>query len=312
MELKDFISPGSTNMVKNGVVPGYGDVTGSTGSAFINNAYPGFSQAPSRGYRGAIPPIGPEMHIASDWVRNQAQNRLYMVQTLYQLAFLSGEIRTTTRVLRSEVFRRGIFNWAPKFVSKCDTCDEEYQHKTEACPSCDSPTRSPDAKQLKYFEKSSENVNEFGQNLETVLRMHLDDLNIADDGFLLINNEYKLVDGQLYKKPLEVWRVHPALIAFDINRDGAPKRNRWMCPIHRDIIKQEVGERCPICNVPLQPVMYLYMSQGSSYVALLEDEIIHTSYYSPSATYGFSNLLTIFEKVLTLVGMDRYVYRYFF
>jgi len=36
------------------------------------------------------------------------------------------------------------------------------------------------------------------------------------------------------------------------------------------------------------------------------------SKFSPSETYGWSPILTIFEKALTLVGMDKNLYRYFF
>jgi hypothetical protein len=45
---------------------------------------------------------------------------------------------------------------------------------------------------------------------------------------------------------------------------------------------------------------------------LPEDELIHISKFSPSETYGYSILLTMIQKVLTLQGMDRFLYRYFF
>ena len=44
----------------------------------------------------------------------------------------------------------------------------------------------------------------------------------------------------------------------------------------------------------------------------MDSEIIHLSKFSPSETYGWSPILTIFEKALTLVGMDKNLYRYFF
>jgi len=43
-----------------------------------------------------------------------------------------------------------------------------------------------------------------------------------------------------------------------------------------------------------------------------DSEMIHLSKFSPSETYGWSPILTIFEKALTLVGMDKNLYRYFF
>ena len=45
---------------------------------------------------------------------------------------------------------------------------------------------------------------------------------------------------------------------------------------------------------------------------LFDNEVIHISKFSPSETYGWSPLLTVFEKALTLVGMDKNIYRYFF
>ena len=57
--------------------------------------------------------------------------------------------------------------------------------------------------------------------------------------------------------------------------------------------------------------MYKYYHR-SQHIYLTDGEIIHLSKFSPSETYGWSPLLTIFEKALTLVGMDKNLYRYFF
>ena len=57
--------------------------------------------------------------------------------------------------------------------------------------------------------------------------------------------------------------------------------------------------------------MYKYYHR-SQHIYLFENEVIHLSKFFPSETYGWSPLLTIFEKVLTLIGMDKNLYRYFF
>jgi len=45
---------------------------------------------------------------------------------------------------------------------------------------------------------------------------------------------------------------------------------------------------------------------------LTADEVIHWSYYTPSELYGYPPILSIYEKALTLIGMDRYLYDYFY
>ena len=45
---------------------------------------------------------------------------------------------------------------------------------------------------------------------------------------------------------------------------------------------------------------------------LIYTEVVHLSKFNPTETYGWSPVLTIFEKALTLIGMDRNLYRYFF
>ena len=57
--------------------------------------------------------------------------------------------------------------------------------------------------------------------------------------------------------------------------------------------------------------MYKYYHR-SHHMYFMDSEIIHLSKFSPSETYGWSPILTIFEKALTLVGMDKNLYRYFF
>ena len=148
------------------------------------------------------------------------------------------------------------------------------------------------------------------------------DILIADDGFLLLNKEYEIdpISGNISKsKIFEVTRLHPALTEYDIDRkDGLPERSHFLCPIHREQQTHTAPGRCDViaaegfrCNAKLLPAMYRYYWRGR-YRYYLADEICHASFFNPSKTYGYSPVLTVFEKVLSLVGADRTLYRYWY
>ena len=113
-------------------------------------------------------------------------------------------------------------------------------------------------------------------------------------------------------KVKEIRRLNPALVEFDLDQAGLPKNAHFICPLHREEVNEAPGA-CeePTCERELQPVMYKYYHRNQ-HVYLLEHEVIHVSKFSPSETYGWSPILTVFEKGLTLIGMDKNLYRYFF
>ena len=183
-------------------------------------------------------------------------------------------------------------------------------------------TRFPDLKEHDRFETFFDDANTFHQPLLSVLMEFFDDVMIADDGFLLINKEYELDrdSGQIYTKDVfEITRLHPALVEFDIDRkDGLPERSHYICLLHRNEqinmgpgICNAVADDGMICEGDLHPAMYRYYWRGR-YRYYTKDEIFHASFFSPSKTYGYSPVLTIFEKILTLTGLDRTYYRYFY
>ena len=185
-----------------------------------------------------------------------------------------------------------------------------------------SPTRKPNEDQKEVFEEFIGDVNIFHQPLLDVIREGFEDLLVTDDLFILLNKEYTVDKGTgkvTSQRVFEVTRLHPALVEFDIDRkDGLPERSHYLCPLHRN---QSVGTapgRCsaPVgpaeaCNTVMLPAMYRYYIRGH-YRYYTRDEIVHKSYFSPSKTYGYSPVITIFEKVLTLLGIDRWYYRYFY
>ena len=183
-------------------------------------------------------------------------------------------------------------------------------------------TRMPDLTQQNRFDTFLEDANTFHQPLLNVLMEFFDDVMIADDGFLLINKEYELDrdSGEIFVKDVfEITRLHPALVEFDIDRkDGLPERSHYICLLHRnEQINTGPGGCAAVaddgmtCGAELYPALYRYYWRGR-YRYYTRDEIFHASFFAPSKTYGYSPVLTIFEKILTLTGLDRTYYRYFY
>lgn len=258
--------------------------------------------------------FGVEM-LVHEWVRLQLAYRSQMIQDLYTIAFSVAELKSVINVLKNEVFRRGFSNWIPKFAFKCEDCGATFQDKSvETCKECGSTNmRKPSTIGFDRVEKLMKDCNSFDQSLEEVFRMGMDDINIADDMFLLLARDYQLIKGEVHSRVVEVTRLHPALVSFDIDPNtGLPKSTHYTCYMHREFTTNEAG-KCPEqdCGLELVPVMYTYLYRGKQYY-LLDEEVIHASFYNDSQTYGWPPILTIFEKIMTLVGMDRTLYRYFF
>ena len=237
------------------------------------------------GDTGQAPTIGLD-HVVNTWVRHQMAYRQQLVMDLQTIAMSVEEIRGPLNHITSEVFRRG-FDWEPL-------------------------TEDADSAELANFKKFLTSCNVFDQSLEEVLRQVHFDLNSIDDCFIYIAKEYYDDNGTLKSKVQEIRRLNPALVEFDLDNSGLPKNYHFFCPIHREEIHESKGI-CPEpgCKFETKPAMYKYYHRNK-HLYLFESEVIHLSKFSPSETYGWSPILTIFEKALTLIGMDKNLYRYFF
>ena len=240
----------------------------------------------STGDTGSAPTIGLDQ-IVNTWVRHQMAYRQQLIQDLQTVAMSVEEIRGPVSHITGEVFRRGI----------------------EVIPN----TKNPDSDERERLSKWLADCNVFDQSLEEVLRQFHFDVNSLDDGFLYLAREYKdSGEGKVTSRLLEIRRLNPALVEFDLDQAGLPKNAHFICVIHREIMAESPGQCAKEdCKVTLSPAMYKYYHRNQ-HLYLTDDEIIHLSKFSPSETYGWSPILTIFEKALTLVGMDKNLYRYFF
>jgi len=244
---------------------------------------------------GSLPlQIGIES-IVNSWIRNQMAYRTQLVGDLNKIATQVQEIRAPLQHITSEVFRRGIV-WEPT-------------------------VNNPDESQLDEINKFIGDANRFHKTLEEVLRLAHFDLNSIDDAFILLNKSYVVKDGELEQKLVEIRHLDPAITDFDLDARGLPENFHWFCPAHRfKVVEKDTPtdeEKTALvcsekgCGFPLRPAMYKYSHKNAIYY-LLDSEVIHLSKFYPTDTFGWSPILTLFEKALTLLGMDKNLYRYFF
>jgi hypothetical protein len=235
-----------------------------------------------QGDTGSAPSIGLD-HIVNTWVRHQMAYRQQLVQDLQTISFSVAEIRTALGHITGEVFRRGM---------------EIHPTKKDA-----------DREQLEVFNEFLTDSNIFDQSLEAVLRQFHNDINTVDDGFLYLMKEYYDDGHGIRSKVKEIRRLNPALVEFDLDQAGLPKNAHWVCPLDRSDVEEVPGKSKK--GYDRVPAMYKYYHRNQ-HIYLRDTEIIHVSKFSPSETYGWSPILTVFEKCLTLIGMDKNLYRYFF
>jgi len=266
------------------------------------------------GQTASSPSFGMD-YVVNSWVRQQSAYRKRMILDLIQLASNVAELAGPINVLVNEVFRKG-FEILPAFAQKCNQCGQELERKSDKCPECDSEDlKEPDESQLKQIKTFQNDANAFDQSLEEVLRQIFVDINMVDDGFLYVIKRYKNNEDAIVSKPLEIRRIHPASIEWDLNGEGIPKANHWFCYIHRmsdsgqQLVLSSPG-KCTVdvegqpCGLELEPAMFKFDNRGSI-LYLSGAEVCKVSKFYPGELYGFSPILTVFEKTLALTGMDK-------
>jgi len=274
MKLEDYL-PEVPEMVK-----GLGDISNTLEWLNLTKGYNEVGGSES----GRTPTLGIET-VVNGWIRNQMAYRKQLIQDIQTIAMQVEEIRAPLHHITNEVFRRGI-----KLVPD---------------------TEKPDHGEAERLRKYIDDCNVFDQSLEQVLRQAHFDLNSTDDAFIYMVKDYFVdkKDKSIQSKVREIRRLNPALIEFDLDNKGLPKSSHWVCPVDRNDVAEKEG-KCDKGHKRM-PVMYRYRHRETN-IYLFDDEIIHISKFAPSETYGWSPILTIFEKALTLIGMDKNLYRYFF
>ena len=288
----------------------------------------------------------------------------YRLIDLYAIAHNNDALKTATGALKQEVFRRGM-RWEPSFAYKDRRTGREYTEEEfselrqreaarpavaqvnigsvgRAIPATSgdgiSPFQKPDERQKTAFERFMKCVNIYGQSLLQVLHAMEDDLNIADDAFMMVSSQYtsgwRGTSEMVHRSVKQLFRLDPVFVEFDTDEYNRPGFAHHICLMHRaNLLTIPRDEEwhfhwrgvCPIDGHTTYPVLYRYTpnrgtfgvttgvaSPDPSALYLVKGEVIHASKFSPSELYGYSPILSLYEKALSLIGMDRYLYDYFF
>ena len=278
-------------------------------------------------------------------VRQQLFQRFNLID-LFAIANNNSVVKTAIGSLKQEVFRRGL-QWNPAFEYRDPNSGDDYsiddlieikKNKPEQYKSIEKRLREPDMAQRTRFEQLMQNANIYGQTLLELLHVMEDDLNIADDAFLYLSSDYMLgwENGKetITSEIKQLFRLDPVFIEFDTDNENRVGFAHHICLFHRDDLLEippdeqwnvEWQGRCPIDGHTTFPVHYRYVPYKGTFgvrsgvsgpdrqaLYLVKGEVLHVSKFSPSELYGYSPILSIYEKALSLIGMDRYLYDYFF
>ena len=233
----------------------------------------------------------------TDRFRLERQFPLPYYNEIRYLAKRNTSLRTIIHVLQDKVFERTPV-FVPVFDKKCILCEKEYDAKENVCV-CGGILREPAPEELTHIKEFFKNCNLNDQSFNTVLREFEDNLNIIDDGFLIVLKDYVFNTdntGLLFEKVREILSITPEFMTFDLDDNLIQGNKHYTCVDHRQLIN-EPGI-CQECGKPLFPVYFTYGEGSSTVMPYLKGEVIHNSRYSPSKTYGYSPIATVFEEAM--------------
>ena len=236
------------------------------------------------------------------------------IPALYATVQESIILRTTINTLCQEIFRRGHY-WKKKFHMKCSQCEEEYQHDTvNECSLCGGTEfQAPDSDQILYPRWFVKQRNGMDQSFTDVLREVEWDLDIVDDGFIVLIKEYFLdpQSGEIqFYRVKEMMRGDPTFMRIVADKRGVRGGRYLICPVHRDRTYPFTDDdhKCEECNLDLQDVHFINTAGSGKTQYYIDGEIVHISKFSPSKLYGRSPVATMWRQAMTLTAMDNYMY----
>jgi hypothetical protein len=260
------------------------------------------------------------------------------LEDLYDVALHCNAVRKSVQSLRDQIFKEG-WEWAPLYSRRCKRCRHEYPRgtKPEFCAECGFHDEfgqegkrviwydEPD--QPKEMDKFFKRVDRNGHTLVELLKMFEDHLNVADDGFLVVAQDYGLdQEGQVVR-----WSVRELSVPDPRNfkmivdpQTMVPGGRFYVCLAHRPTLERDpisgatrsVGRvhdapgACGDCGRRLHDVWYVSHEPGSKDRILeyyIEREVIHCSKYSIRYGYGQSPLISVYNMARLLMRMEEYV-----
>jgi len=220
----------------------------------------------------------------------------YGTGAIQQLAYNSDSLSIIHNTLRRELFRNGY-----------DLVESESSNEEETSSEQEEETGGKLSKH--QILKKLEVMNENEQSLIDILMELEDDFSINDDIFLAFIFTYTFKKNELDKKEFsQVLRFNPNVMGLMINkydRPGYDDENEplYVCPIHRhEVINTEYCSCGKKCYMP-----YFFSDFGSEKTYYYKWEVIHRSKYRPSKRLGYSQIMANWQKVRTLIFMDKYI-----
>ena len=257
------------------------------------------------------------------------QQHGYFNRVFYDLARMSGELQTIFGALKREIFRNS-YDFESKWTRKCEQCDEEFDFELESCTTCGSglPLLEPNFKSIKRLYTFFEKVNDSGQNFTDVLWDCEDDLQVADECFMVLLKDYDydvggMIIGSEVKQiirgsPIQFDLVRDTIGRFGYNENG---EKILVCPLHRTIVYENSNlTHCPVCkdktilySVHFRERLFYGASgaQDSEMNYYIEGEVLYTNKYNPNRFRGLSQIVSVQAKVEALIAMDIYVRDYY-
>ncbi len=252
------------------------------------------------------------------------------ISELFTLARYSSIVRTVTLNLKNEIFRRGL-RWRKRYVQKCVDCGMEYQHTKLECECGCKVFITPNQKHLENFESFVHCANKSYQPIMDVFKECEEDLEIADDAYMILVKQYTVSHDQVLGSAiLEVVRGDPDRMKIVANAKGERGGVWWVCVEHRNVpVHEPVRDRhqrdlgrvfespgfCPECGLPLMEVHFVATTggerSGTPEQYYVDGEVIHFSKYSPSKLYGYSPLISIWKETTSLLNMQHFINEYF-
>ena len=247
----------------------------------------------------------------------------YGYETLYDVPKYEATTAQCINALRKEMFRNGI-EIKPTYKFRCTVCATTYDHQpvNEVCSQndCGGALEEPNIKNKRLIEKFFKAVNANRQTIIQVSEEGEDDLNIADDMWILVRQDYEVDEAGVIKtrRIKEVIRSSPKQTRWITDAKGNIGGKYAVCLVHRDEpykwkdrSVQRSGGKCPKCGRKLHDVKVVglerdAMNTPESY--WVEGEIFHYSKFRPSLTYGFSPIAVLWEKIQILYSMDEYIF----
>jgi len=237
------------------------------------------------------------------------------------LYYGSDVLRAIISGISDEAFKNG-FDIQPRFVSKCTKCGYEMYEDKKICPICGGDTRTPDFSQRIRAQAFVKKKNRFNSDLFQVIKGTDVDLNIFDNGFLLLTMKYLYdINGNIVGAEIDdLVRLSPDKVKMNISNYGMGRGDNgtylYVCPEHRQKIAIKPTKSVYYCDIDHKEMLEAWFAanpQGSAgsgasgqNLYFGKGELIHLKRWSSQEGYGVSPVYTVWRKVLSLIKMDDF------